>query len=340
MNRKIANSGTREERISQSPQWADGEFRNPSGAGRDHFARAEGSVISDFLFSGKQRRPPRPLPTLDPRNDWAKPPGSGFRTTWLGHSTLFVELDGATFVTDPVWADRASSVGFVGPKRFQPVPVSIDLLPPLDFVLLSHDHYDHLDRGAVEFFAKQGVPLITTLGIGKHLERWGIPSDLITELDWWDHAELCGVRVTSAPTQHFSGRSLINRNTTLWGSFVVEGENHRFYFGADSGYGGHFKQIAREFGRFDLVTLEIGAFHPSWAGIHLGPENALKAHTDLGGGPFLPIHWGTFDLAVHAWDEPPEKLVELGAGRRLLLPQIGQGVEPSTWETNTLWWRA
>ncbi|MEZ4459116.1 MAG: MBL fold metallo-hydrolase [bacterium] len=339
MHKNLKTSGSRAERILASPQWQNGKFRNPSGA-REMVALGETKgVASEFLFGGKKRRPPHAFPTHDPRPSLQQPPETGFRVTWLGHSTLLVEMDGVRFLTDPVWAQRASPVGFVGPSRWQQVPLDIASVPDLDFVLLSHDHYDHLDAGAVTALAKRGFTFLVTLGVGKHLDRWGIPSEQYVELDWWDSVELKGVKVTSTPTQHFSGRGVLDRNSTLWGSFVVEGDTHRFYFGADSGFGDHYQSIAREFGRFDLVTLEIGAFHPSWAGIHMGPENAWRAYDALGGGHFLPIHWGTFDLAVHPWDEPPEQILALAGDRPLMLPQIGSPTEPARWEQNVPWWR-
>ena len=339
MRTTCRHTGSRRERILASPQWSDGKFRNPSGARELVSLGDTRGVASEFLFGGKKRRPPHKLPVVDPKPTWQKTNDTGLRVTWLGHSSLFVEMDGVRFVTDPVWAHRASPVGFAGPARWQPVPVTIAELPELDFVLLSHDHYDHLDPNAVTALAKRGFTFLTTLGVGKHLERWGIPSEQFVELDWWDSVELHGVKVTSTPTQHFSGRGVLDRNSTLWGSFVVEGDNHRFYFGADSGFGDHFQAISREFGRFDLVTLEIGAFHPSWAGIHMGPENPWRAYDALGGGHFLPIHWGTFDLAVHPWDEPPEQVFDLAGDRALMMPQIGAPTQPAHWEQNTRWWR-
>jgi L-ascorbate metabolism protein UlaG (beta-lactamase superfamily) len=246
-------------------------------------------------------------------------------------------------LTDPVWGERASPTRFAGPKRFQPVPVPIAALPPLDAIVISHDHYDHLDHPTIEAFVRSDVPIVTSLGVGAHLESWGIPASRITELDWWEQVELGrGLTITAAPSQHFSGRSVGDRNVTLWSSMVVRGPRHSFFFSGDTGLTPEYAEIRQRLGPFDLIMLEVGAFHPAWGEIHLGPENALKALELLGGGSFLPVHWGTFNLAMHAWDEPAETLLELGPkqGARLVMPQLGQPIEPSRAERVEPWWRA
>ncbi len=332
--------GQRLERIQASPQWRDGAFRNPSGASAMIGAAETPSVIKEFIMGTGKRSPGgEGLPTVDPLPGWSKPNDSGFRVTWLGHSTLLVEIDGVRILTDPVWVHRVSPVGFAGPKRFQPMPVDLESLPKIDAVIISHDHYDHLDRRTVERFAQKKVPLVTSLGVGKHFEKWGIPPEAFTELDWWESCEIGGVKLTATPTQHFSGRGLTDRNSTLWASYVIESPNHRFYFGADSGLTPQFVKIAEKFGGFDVVALEIGAFHESWAGIHMGPDNAWKAFEMLKGKLFLPIHWGVFDLALHPWEKPAERVLELAGDRPLMLPRMGQVFEPNNWDGNEAWWR-
>jgi len=255
---------------------------------------------------------------------------------------LMIEIDGLRVLTDPVWGPRASPSRFAGPKRFQPVPVSLKALPPLDAVILSHDHYDHLDYPTVTRLARHDVPFVTSLGVGAHLEAWGIPPQRIVELDWWESHELPGgLRVTAAPSQHFSGRRLNDRNATLWSSFAVAGNRHRVFFSGDTGLTSEYSAIRRQLGPFDLVMLEVGAFHPAWGDIHLGPDNALKALELLGGGAFLPVHWGTFSLAMHAWDQPAEALFDGGnrAGVQLVMPRLGEPVEPVRIERVEPWWR-
>ncbi len=336
--------GLRLERMQDSPMWAGGGFRNihPTLPGlRDK--TVAGPSISDFLYGGERRAPVGTLPSVNPMDAWLKKPDTGLRATWLGHSTVLIEMDGLRVLTDPVWGPRASPSRLVGPKRFQPVPITLRQLPPIDLVVISHDHYDHLDYPTIRELAKRDVPFVTSLGVGAHLESWGVPAHRITELDWWQSHTLpqADLTVTAAPSQHFSGRGLKDRNATLWSSMVIRSKRHSAFFSGDTGLTTEYATIRERLGPFDLVMLEVGAFHPSWGDIHLGPENALKAHSLLGGGAFLPVHWGTFSLAMHAWDEPVETLLRLAPQHRaqLLMPKLGEAVEPAQIEVVTPWWR-
>lgn len=342
-------TGLRLERMRASPLYRvtdTGEgFRNlhpiPPGL-RDITERPS---LGDFICADGRRTPAGPLPSVNPLDAWLKPNDTGLRATWLGHSTVLIEIDGLRVLTDPVWAQRASPSQLAGPKRFQPVPLGLKALPPLDAVVISHDHYDHLDIGTIRELVKlQTVPFITSLGVGAHLQAWGVPPERIVELDWWEHWQHPGadLRIHAAPSQHFSGRSLTDRNATLWSSMVIESPEHRVFFSGDTGLTSEYAVIRERLGPFDLVMLEVGAFHPSWGDIHLGPENALKALQLLGGGAFLPVHWGTFSLALHDWDQPAETLLELGPkqGAQLLMPRLGEAVAPARGETALPWWRA
>jgi L-ascorbate metabolism protein UlaG (beta-lactamase superfamily) len=338
------STGLRLERMQDSPQWVGGGFRNlhPIPAGlRDPNAKMP--TLPEFLCGGTRRVPSGPLPALSPLDTWRRPPDTGLRATWLGHSTVLLEIGGLRLLTDPVWGQRASPSQLAGPKRFQPVPVELKGLPPIDAVLISHDHYDHLCLPTIRALAKTAVPFITSLGVGAHLEGWGVPPERITELDWWQSHRLPGseVEVTAAPSQHFSSRGLKDRNATLWSSLVVRSPRHRVFFSGDTGLTEQYDQIRERLGPFDLVMLEVGAFHPAWGDMHLGPQNALQALQLLGGGAFLPVHWGTFSLAMHAWDQPAEVLLDLAPrqGVHLLMPQLGQAVEPAQVDSVTPWWR-
>ena len=337
-------AGARLDRIEASPRWAGDQFRNvqPIIPGlRD--PNASMPTLGEFLCGGERRVPRGPLPSTNPLDAWAGPPASGLRATWLGHSTVLLEIDGLRVLTDPVWGPRASPSRLAGPKRFQPVPVRLRAMPPVDLVIVSHDHYDHLDYPTIRELAKRDVPFVTSLGVGAHLEHWGVQPERIVELDWWESHRLpnTGLTVTATPSQHFSGRGLKDRNATLWSSLVIRTQRHGVFFSGDTGFTTEYQTIREQLGPFDLVMLEVGGFHPAWGDIHLGPERALEALALLGGGPFLPVHWGTFSLAMHAWDQPAEALLALGpkAGAQLVMPRLGEAVEPAHAESVKPWWR-
>ena len=339
-----ASRAARAERVLASPRFDGRVFRNASSVRLGLKPGTAVPTLREYLCGGERRVPAVPLPLADPRAVWTRAPETGLRVTWLGHSSLLFEIDGARLLVDPVFTQRASPLPFAGPKRFHPPPVSIAALPPLDAVLISHDHYDHLDRSAIRALDRRGARFITSLGVGVHLEAWGVAPERITELDWWEQVTLepSGVIVTAAPSQHFSGRTLLDRNATAWSSFHLQGPVHSVFHGADTGLTPEYRQVRERFGRFDLVLLEIGAFNEAWGEIHLGPEHALEAHAMLGSGTLLPIHWGTFNLAMHAWNEPIETLTHHAAatGVQLLTPMIGQAVEPNRVDGVTPWWRA
>ena len=335
-------SERRRDRILHSAQWRGGTFGNTKPVGPMLRKGSQLSTIGKFIFGGERRVPKGPLPSEDPRTPWRTRAGSGLRATWLGHSTVLLEIDGLRVLTDPVWGLRASPSSLMGPRRFQPAPVAIDELPPLDAIVISHDHYDHLCEESVRLLAlHQRAPFVTSLGVGARLEKFGIDPRRIIELDWWEAVALGALTITAAPSQHFSGRGIRDRNSTLWSSLVMRGPRHAVFFSGDTGLTEEYTQIKARLGPFDLVMLEIGAFDPSWGDIHLGPENAIEALRLLGGGAFLPVHWGTFNLGLHAWDDPAETLVRLApTDLPLVMPKLGVPTEPSRIERVDPWWRA
>ena len=336
-------SGLRLERARASSQFGDnGRFRNPSGA-RPDLEGPSWPVMREFLFGRGKRKPPGPIVVESPLEAWTKRSDTGLRLTWLGHSTVLIEMDGLRVLTDPVFGERVSPVSFTGVRRFHAVPATIAQLPPIDAILLSHDHYDHLCATSMRELAKLRVPVITSLGVGARLERMGVDPEVIVELDWWERHTLPGgrLRFTSTPAQHFSGRSLVDRDRTLWSSWVIESDRRKIFFSGDTGLTEEFREIGQRFGKFDVVMLEIGAWHPAWGSIHLGPENALKAFEMLGGAALFPVHWSTFDLGLHPWEEPAETLAELANERqaRVITPRIGRPFEPERVEGIDPWWR-
>ncbi len=334
MDPETRANGARRERIMASAQWSDGRFRNTSVRTAP---RPPMKLMGEFLFKRGRRIPKVALPVETPVEHWARAHGEALRATWLGHSTVLLEFGKRRVLTDPVFGDRASPFRHLGPRRFHPVPVELAGLPKLDAVLLSHDHYDHLCESTMREIARLEVPVITALGVGERLVAMGIAASRITELDWHEEAEVGGLRFIATPAQHFSGRGLGDRNRTLWASWVIDSGRHKVFFSGDTGLTEEFRPIGQNHGPFDLVMLEIGAFHEAWGSVHLGPAQALEAFDMLGGGTLLPVHWSTFSLALHDWDEPAETLVSLAGPRRVLTPRLGQVFLPS--DDLSPWWR-
>jgi L-ascorbate metabolism protein UlaG (beta-lactamase superfamily) len=299
----------------------------------------------DHWLRGKEMRAPIcALPLAgDTRGRLGLPSMSGLRVTWLGHSTTLIEIDGTTVLTDPVWSERASPSRSLGPRRFHPPPLALDELPKLDAVVISHEHYDHLDMATVRALAERGVHFHVPLGIGPHLRRWGVPARQVEEYDWWQSTVLPGgLRLTATPARHFNGRGIPGRIGSFWASWALVGPQHRVFFSGDTGLTDALTEIARREGPFDLSLFEIGQYDKAWGEIHLGPIGALAAHKLLGAKKLLPIHWATFQLGYHDWSEPAETLVREAAklGVSVLTPLLGQPVEPTLPVRTAAWWRA
>ncbi|MCA9659618.1 MAG: MBL fold metallo-hydrolase [Myxococcales bacterium] len=347
MDASEAARGLRAERIQGSTNFKGGIVQNiePTPPTGDLGKMLRTSL--EYFQSGVERVPREAPPIVAPDVAAIAARQPGLRVTWLGHSTMLVAIDGALFLTDPVFSRRASPLQWLGPARFHAPPLGLDELPPLDGVVLSHDHYDHLDRAAVLRLAARGETFYVPLGVGDHLTRWGIAPAQIVELDWWERIEVAGVELHAAPARHFSGRSALGSNRTLWASWAFVGPRHRAWFSGDTGpFDAGVREIARRLGPFDLAMIETGAWHPSWGHIHLGPQQAVRMFRLLGARALLPVHWGTFNLALHAWDEPIIHVQELAADAALLAPIAGETLRPDAprvaapWRERWQRWRA
>ncbi len=300
-------------------------------------------VLRRYLTGREERIPTRPLgPFRTDAQIYDEPPMSGLRVTWMGHSSTLLEIDGVRVLVDPVWEQRAAPVEWFGPKRFFAPPLPLEKLPPIDVVLLSHDHYDHLGartvRRLTQMEAIAGAQWVTTLGVGEILKQWGVKE--AHELDWTESLRVGQLEITALPARHFSGRSLASRFKTLWTAFVLAGPKHRVFYGADSGEWDGFKEIGQGYGPFDLTMLEIGAFDPMWADIHMGPDGAVRSFRAMGAtGLMMPIHWGLFSLALHAWRQPIERVFAVD-GLKIWSPEPGKPTElVKGIELRSEWWR-
>jgi L-ascorbate metabolism protein UlaG (beta-lactamase superfamily) len=307
-------------------------------------------LIRALLGRGAERAgraPVRPVPVHRPTaGDWGEPPVSGLRLTWMGHAGVLAEIDGHRVLFDPVWGERCSPFTFVGPRRLHPPPLSLAELGSLDAVIISHDHYDHLDMPSVRALARTAELFAVPLGVGADLEHWGIPAGKIVELDWNESARVGSLTLTATPARHFCGRGLRGGMRTLWASWVVTGPRNRIFHSGDTGYFPGFADIGAQHGPFDATMIQIGAYSEFWPEIHMTPEEGLLAHADLSGGrpagTLLPIHWGTFNLAPHPWAEPAERTAAAArrAGTAVAVPVPGKPFEPAAEQIADPWWRS
>ncbi|MFF8837251.1 MBL fold metallo-hydrolase [Streptomyces sp. NPDC015130] len=341
-------SGERLARIRRSPNFADGIFQNPEPARRGPSGSTLELAKIYFEKEGRARRAPTGTIPVHPTTvaDLAKAPATGLRLTWMGHSGVLAEIDGHRVLFDPVWGERCSPFPFVGPKRLHPVPAPLAALGPVDVVVISHDHYDHLDLPTIKALATTDTVFAVPLGVGAHLERWGVAPSRLRELDWTESTEIGGLKLTATPARHFCGRGIRNRQHTLWASWVVQGPEHRIFHSGDTGYFSGFKDIGAAHGPFDATMIQIGAYSEFWTDIHMTPEEGVRAHLDLQGGAasgvLLPIHWGTFNLAPHPWAEPGEWTKDAAeeAGQAVAFPRPGEPFEPAGKLPGDPWWNS
>ncbi len=335
-----AVEGERRERMRASPRWREDRFTNVL----PREDPTNWSAMREFIAGGSKHRVPKgELPILRRSGrEFAARPESGLRVTWLGHSTSLVEIDGHGLLLDPVFGPRASPLAWAGPKRFHAPPLPLGELPPLDAVVISHDHYDHLDYPTIVQLAPLDVPFVVPLGVGAHLELWGVNPARIIELDWWESHRLRGLEITATPARHFSGRGVTagSRDQTLWAGFALRTAHHAVWFSGDTAMFPGFAEIGARLGPFDLAMVEAGAYDALWRDVHIGPEQAVLACQMVRAEVVLPVHWGTFNLALHGWTEPIERIVRAAraTGLRLATPRPGESVDVDRPLPTERWW--
>ena len=291
------------ERVQQSKHYGEGGFVNLIETNMDiKLSKMPGMMLA-FLSPPKGKNPNKPLPT-----DWDEGNESRIDSlsyiTWFGHSAVMLEIDGKTILIDPMLGAASAPVSFMTQRFVYEEPINFEELAHIDAIIISHDHYDHLDYESILKLKDKTDHFFTALGVGSHLKSWGVSEENITELDWWQNADFKGLTFTATPSRHFSGRAINDRNKTQWASWVIKGSRDKIYFSGDGGYGPHFKEIGEQLGPFDFAMIECGQYNEQWAAIHMMPEESVQAGMNVKGEILMPIHWGAFDLAPHVWQDP------------------------------------
>lgn len=331
----------------QPSMFAHGKFLNPATFAQPGLLKTLQIAKRYFTEPGVDKTPATALPVYKlSRADLEALPDEGMHFVKLGHSSVLLKVQGEYWLLDPVFAERASPFSFLGPKRFHQTPISLEELPFISKVLISHNHYDHLDKQSIKQLTDKTAQFLVPLGVERDLQKWGVPSEKIVSFDWWQEQQAPNALIAFTPTQHFSGRGIGDGNSTLWGSWVIKTSDSSVYFSGDSGYFDGFRQIGERYGPFDLTFIETGAYDHDWKHIHMTPEQSVQAHMDVKGKVMVPVHNGTFDLAFHAWYEPLERVSEaaLQVQAKLLTPQVGQPLALEQLQqhvaANVQWWKA
>ena len=303
----------------------------------------EGSLISGEGYPASERRVPEQTLKAETPGLLTDAKDDDLTFTWLGHSSFLIQLGNKNLLFDPVLGGRTSPVSFAGPKRFSEIPITAAQMPEIDVLLLSHDHYDHLDYDTIKEIRSKVKKFIVPLGVDTILKGWGVEADKIIVLNWWETVEIDGTIYTLTPSQHFTGRNPLKRNSTLWGGYYINNEYHRIYYTGDGGYSDAFKNVNERLGTPDLMLAECGQYDPSWSGVHMFPEETVQAAVDADASWMIPVHWGAFCICNHAWDDPIIRVTAEAENRNLSIatPRIGQTVDYDRIEIyNEKWWEA
>ncbi|WP_236021397.1 MBL fold metallo-hydrolase [Algoriphagus oliviformis] len=329
-------------RYEQLPYYTDGKFSNLIPTNMDMSTGKAIRMLPEFFKNDPARRPDFEIPIEKRDSLELTGPVAATRLVWFGHSAFLLQIDGKTILIDPMLGEVPSPHPLLGKKRFsKELPIAIEKLPKIDLVMISHDHYDHLDYGSIQKLMGKTERFLVPLGVAAHFERWGVDKSAIQEFAWWEEAQIDSLRLAFTPSRHFSGRGLNDRFSTLWGSWVIQGAEENLYFSGDSGYGPHFSEIGEKYGPFDLAMMECGQYNENWADIHMAPEETAQAAADLNTKVFMPIHWGAFTLAMHTWTDPVERVQRKAEAldQAIVIPKIGSFIDLSSeLKTRENWW--
>lgn len=333
--------------LTDASRYQHGKFHNVHAFEQPGLLKTLEIAKRYFTEPAVDKVPAKAIPLLPlSRQQLDALPDNDLHFVKLGHSSVLLKVYGEYWLLDPVFSQRASPFSFLGPKRFHQTPISIAELPAIAKVLISHNHYDHLDKASIKQLAAKTTQFLVPLGVETDLQKWGVAAEKIQRFDWWQEQVSDNALIAFTPTQHFSGRGIGDGNNTLWGSWVIKTLAGAVYFSGDSGYFDGFKQIGNKYGPFDISFIETGAYDNDWAHIHMTPEQSVQAHLDVKGQVMVPVHNGTFDLAFHAWYEPLERVSAAArqADTALLTPEFGQLVSMSQLHSslaqNSYWWQA
>ncbi len=328
-------------RYEASGHFKEGKFQNLIKTGMDMSIGSIFSTMKDFIRGIENGKPKQDIPMQKPELTEIKTNKS--QLIWFGHSAFLLQLSGKNLLIDPMLGKVPAPHPWVGGNRFQKeLPVNIKDLPVVDAILISHDHYDHLDYESILALKDKTKHFFVPLGVGAHFRAWGIDSSAITEMNWWEEIEFEQLKLAFAPSRHFSGRGFSDRNSTLWGSWVIQSDSLNVYFSGDGGYGPHFKDIGKKYGPFDFAMMECGQYNEKWHDIHMMPEETAQATTDVNTKLMMPIHWGSFQLALHSWTDPVERVsAALKKNKQnFIIPEVGEIVDLNQPNVlNSYWWK-